>query len=338
MALKGQGDPRWIVAARDDGKNVNNWHWTEADYTSWAKGRLQELLQDIVIDTPKISVKTKECTVNGEVSVNTRKGKTILFYELDVSLKWEGEWKDTVDERKGTIQMPYISEENDDDDFEVKFTVEKDDDIGYKMKEDLKKQIVPILKERVPIMLKELRDNTVSKTNLKLKDAPSAKVLDKVEIPAQTATPIAKQPAPTQSHAVPVVKGTSISMKEKFLCSQEDLFSTLLDSNRVKAYAGADADISPEKGKKFKLFSGYVSGENVEVDRPNKIVQKWRFNTWPEGHFSTVTITFEQKNGKTILNLLHTGVPEDDKEHTEGGWKDNYWRRIKGIFGYGNML
>lgn len=61
----------------------------------------------------------QDCTVNGEVSVNTRKGKTILFYELDVTLKWEGEWKDTVSDRKGTIQMPYISEENDDDDFEV---------------------------------------------------------------------------------------------------------------------------------------------------------------------------------------------------------------------------
>lgn len=91
--------------------------------------------------------------------------------------------------------------------------MDKDDDIGYKIKEELKKQIVPILKERVPTMLKELRDNTVSKTNLQLKQAPSAKVLDKVEIPAQTATPIAKQPAPTQTHAVPVVKSTSVSMK-----------------------------------------------------------------------------------------------------------------------------
>ena len=27
MALKGEGDPRWIVTNRDDGRNVNNWHW-----------------------------------------------------------------------------------------------------------------------------------------------------------------------------------------------------------------------------------------------------------------------------------------------------------------------
>jgi hypothetical protein len=33
MALKGQEDPRWIVANRDDGKNVNNWHW----FDTWCR-------------------------------------------------------------------------------------------------------------------------------------------------------------------------------------------------------------------------------------------------------------------------------------------------------------
>lgn len=28
---------RWIVKERDDGKNVNNWHWSERDLTGWAK-------------------------------------------------------------------------------------------------------------------------------------------------------------------------------------------------------------------------------------------------------------------------------------------------------------
>ena len=27
MAKWGEGDPRWIVEDRTDGKNVNNWHW-----------------------------------------------------------------------------------------------------------------------------------------------------------------------------------------------------------------------------------------------------------------------------------------------------------------------
>jgi len=344
MALKGQGDPRWLVSARDDGKNVNNWHWTESDYTNWAKGRLAELLDGIEIDTSKAHVTTKDTSTTGEVTVNTRKGKTILFYELDVTVKWTGEWKDEVEERKGTIHLPYISEENDDDDFEIKFTTEKDDDIGYKLKEELKKQIVPILRQRVPTMLKELRDNTVSKTNLKLKDAPSAKVLDKEEVFSALKTADKTSTAETKAAASPAtptaskkVSTSSFTTKEKFVCSPEDLYSSILDPNRVRAYAGGDADISPETGKKFRLFGGNVQGENVHLDRPNKIVQKWRFSDWPEGHYSNVEMIIEHKNGKTMLTLTQTGVPEDDRDKTMGGWKDNYFRRIKGIFGFGSL-
>jgi hypothetical protein len=27
MAKWGEGDPRWLVESREDGKNVNGWHW-----------------------------------------------------------------------------------------------------------------------------------------------------------------------------------------------------------------------------------------------------------------------------------------------------------------------
>ena len=30
MAKWGEGDPRWIVEHRDDGKNVGGWHWVSA--------------------------------------------------------------------------------------------------------------------------------------------------------------------------------------------------------------------------------------------------------------------------------------------------------------------
>jgi activator of HSP90 ATPase len=67
------------------------------------------------------------------------------------------------------------------------------------------------------------------------------------------------------------------------------------------------------------------------------LVQKWRFSTWPEDIVSTVTILLEEKDGKTTLNLTHEGIPEDDQEHTEQGWKNNFWLRIRGIFGYGSL-
>ena len=44
MAKWGEGDPRWRVEHREDGRNVNNWHWSEVNKMEWTKQRLGELL------------------------------------------------------------------------------------------------------------------------------------------------------------------------------------------------------------------------------------------------------------------------------------------------------
>lgn len=48
MAKLGEGDDRWIVKERDDGRNCNNWHWSETNLTGWSKERLTALLGGIV--------------------------------------------------------------------------------------------------------------------------------------------------------------------------------------------------------------------------------------------------------------------------------------------------
>ena len=44
MAKVGEGDERWIVKEREDGTNVNGWHWKETNLTGWSQSRLKELL------------------------------------------------------------------------------------------------------------------------------------------------------------------------------------------------------------------------------------------------------------------------------------------------------
>lgn len=330
MALKGQGDPRWIVENREDGTNVNNWHWTERDFTGWARDKLVELLDKYVFESDVITATVNDVNTKGEVTVNTRKQKVIFLYELDVTLKWEGEIKGNAGTTyKGTIQMPYISEENDDDDFEVRVTIEgsggKHDDV----RSELRKISIPILKQKIPAMLQELRELTIEKTKLQPKVQPSAKLDRIVE---------ETSPSPPPKKETQVKSSTGFTSTEKFRCSPRELFECLVDPARVRAYAGGDAIVSREKGGKFKLFGGSVEGENVQVEAPRKLVQKWRFSSWPSGHYSTVTITLEEKDSRTILKLQQEGIPSDDKERTEQGWDYNFWTRIKGIFGFGSML
>jgi len=68
MALIGQGDPRWIVANRDDGTNVNNWHWTEIDFSKWVETRTIELLQGTLLESDKITASLSDVTCKGEVN------------------------------------------------------------------------------------------------------------------------------------------------------------------------------------------------------------------------------------------------------------------------------
>ena len=48
----------------------------------------------------------------------------------------------------------------------------------------------------------------------------------------------------------------------------------------------AKSDVRP--GGAFSMFNGTVSGTYREVTSPNRIVQDWRFNHWPDGMLSKV--------------------------------------------------
>ncbi|EFJ41648.1 hypothetical protein VOLCADRAFT_107607 [Volvox carteri f. nagariensis] len=99
MAKWGEGDPRWLVEHRDDGKNVNGWHWEEKDRKEWTKTRLAELFSGLVLHevedaaegepTRIIVERLKDMT--GDASITTRKGnKRFAVFDLTLALTWEG--------------------------------------------------------------------------------------------------------------------------------------------------------------------------------------------------------------------------------------------------------
>jgi len=90
MALRGQGDKRWIVEDREDGTNVNHWHWNEYDVSNWATKRLKELLSDCscqLVSPWSFRVDSVE-QVNGEATVYVRKGRVKSLCDLEVRGTW----------------------------------------------------------------------------------------------------------------------------------------------------------------------------------------------------------------------------------------------------------
>uniref|UniRef100_A0A8C9KA57 Activator of HSP90 ATPase activity 1 n=1 Tax=Panthera tigris altaica TaxID=74533 RepID=A0A8C9KA57_PANTA len=100
MAKWGEGDPRWIVEERADATNVNNWHWTERDASNWSTDKLKTLFLAVRVQNEEGKCEVTEVNkLDGEASINNRKGKLIFFYEWSIKLNWTG--KSVLGHNKG---------------------------------------------------------------------------------------------------------------------------------------------------------------------------------------------------------------------------------------------
>lgn len=332
MAKFGEGDERWIVKEREDGQNCNNWHWSEKNLTPWSKEQLTQQLVGIVSmeeDSGKGWCKiTALEKMEGEVTVQSRKQKKFPLYELELTLKWEGQLWDAdgavITEAKGKIKIPDLSEETFDD-LEMTVTCDDEKNEMRPLKESMRTLGCKRVREECMKWVKTLRESVASGSDKGL----AAK----------------KPPVEARVNSTYVVSGTESSktqelkIKYSFVPPPPVLYETLLDTDRIRGATASDASMSKEVGGKIMMFSGSVEGENLELkpfnssDGKATIVWKWRFNTWQPGHTSKVTIDLIEKDGGTSLELTQTGVPEEETERTEKGWKGLLFDRLKAMLG-----
>jgi len=328
MAKVGEGDDRWIVKERDDGKNCNNWHWSETDLTGWSEDKLSTAFKGLVVkeDFNGCCKITSLAKMTGNVTVQSRKQKKFPLYELELKLKWEGQlWNDdgkTIVEAKGHISIPDLSEETYDD-LEMTVVCEDESDAKRALKETIRTKGVAKVRECCLAFVKELKENVHKGGEATM---AKKKVEPKERVNAQYVTGSADSK-----------KTASLKVKYDFNPPPHVVYESLLDSNRMRGLTASDCSMSTEAGGKFHMFSGAVEGENIELTPFNGeravIKWKWRFSTWQPGHYSIVTIVLNEKNGATRLELEQTGVPEEERERTEKGWTGMLFDRLKGMLG-----
>ncbi|XP_041524847.1 activator of 90 kDa heat shock protein ATPase homolog 2 isoform X3 [Microtus oregoni] len=287
MAKWGQGDPRWIVEEREDGTNVNNWHWTERDATVWSKGKLRELLVGIAMENEAGRCEISELKqVEGEASCSSRKGKLIFFYEWNIKLSWKGTVKESGAKHKGLIEIPNLSEENDVDDTEVNVSKKKGD--GDILKDLMKTTGTAKVREALGEYLKALK---------------------------------------TEFTAGMILPTKAVTTQE--LTVERTLAENSLQL--VQKFSKSPAVLEAEKGGKFQMFDGNITGEYVELLTNRKIIMKWRCRNWPEEHYATVALNFVPAPGQTELQLDCKGVPVCKEENTKFCWQKQHFEEIKGL-------
>ena len=60
----------------------------------------------------------------------------------------------------------------------------------------------------------------------------------------------------------------------------------------VEAFTQSKAKVEAYKGGVYSILNDQISGEFIEVDRPNRIMLRWRQSTWPEGKIVEISAQF----------------------------------------------
>jgi len=304
MAKYGEGDKRWIVEERADGTNVHNWHWAERDCLEWSRARLSSLLAGLTVLDGEGGLTLRTVALDkfdGEAYVNIRKGKVIPGYELSLTLSWEAEAASEAGAAKvaGAAEVPYLADENADEDPDLRVTVRGDETpLARRARDAFLARGKPLVLEKIREFVAAMAKGGPAKDELESKKTPT-----KGAAPAAApgAAPAAKEqvPAPAPAAKEKKAKGKdkegfkTIEMTEKFYCRAKDIYEILMDENRWKGFTQSNARISREVGGEFSLFDGSITGVNEELQEGKLIAQKWRFGSWPDGLYSSVSFSHD---------------------------------------------
>jgi uncharacterized protein YndB with AHSA1/START domain len=125
----------------------------------------------------------------------------------------------------------------------------------------------------------------------------------------------------------------SFTVSDIIPAPREAVYTAWLDSKQHAAMTGtANAIASNKTGDTFMAHDGYISGKNKELVPHSKIVQSWRtmeFSGSEED--SLIEVSFEDKDGGTLLTLTHSNLPPHGMQY-ESGWKTHYFEPMKVYF------
>lgn len=329
MAKIGENDPRWIVSDRQDGKNVNSWHWEEKDLTAAAHGAIKEIFSSLqLIDEPDLSLRIKEVSdISGDVTVAQRKGKIMCYFEIKMTLKWGG--KVTGDSVDGKLVLPDVEHDNFRDEFEINVSVADNNAASRKAEEWMRANCRPKVRAEIKKYIESLFvQYNVGSMISKVSSSSATTISTGSPAPVAKTAPAAAKPASGSSN--------SYNWSMQWRVPIDELFAILMNEERASIYTRAPAKIDPRTGGSFEFLGGVISGYYAKVEAPTSITMQWRLSSWQTGVFSTVVMVLtKEESAVTKLEFAQAGIPDGEFERVQQGWRVNFFDAIKMVFGFG---
>jgi uncharacterized protein YndB with AHSA1/START domain len=113
------------------------------------------------------------------------------------------------------------------------------------------------------------------------------------------------------------------SVTDLIPASPQDIYDAWLSSSgHEKITGGKAAHISPREGAEFTVWNGYITGRNLKLEPPRRIVQSWRTTKFTAADpDSQIDVLLEPAAGGTMVTVRHTNVPDGHTSYRDGGWQ-----------------
>jgi uncharacterized protein YndB with AHSA1/START domain len=114
----------------------------------------------------------------------------------------------------------------------------------------------------------------------------------------------------------------------------EAIYAAWLDSAGHTAMTGGKrAEASAGVGDRFTAHDGYITGTNLVLEPPRRIVQSWRTTRFTSAdQDSQIEVTLQPVAGGTRITVAHSRVPDGHTGYRDGGWQHNYFDPMKQYF------
>lgn len=116
--------------------------------------------------------------------------------------------------------------------------------------------------------------------------------------------------------------GKIIKKVYKINAPVEQVWNALVDPETIAKWGGQPLKMDANIGSEFQLWNGDIYGKNLEVIPGKLLVQEWFSGDWEKP--SMVKFTLKSESNKTILELEHSDVPDDEFDDVDEGWDIYY--------------
>ena len=296
----------------------------EKDCTNWAHERIRTMFTTCPNLPTEFSI-TKVTKIEGDVSVNQRKGRVKQLFDLEINF----EYKLATGETGTGFVSEFTADYEDSTDLCLKLSPkieakEQHNAIG-KLVEEFKKELYEVHGKPLLLEAGDSENNPVDPSDSRSEPKGSS---DKNIANSKAEDVIVSAPASVKASIYSTVEDDVT-----FPCPPEQLYLMLTDSERIRSWSRAPVTpqiLLPQAA--FTLFDGNICGKFLTLKPPTQIEMEWKLKSWAKA--SNVSIEIKDSgSGGASLKIKQTGVPSGEADTIKNNWHNYYWNPIKRVFG-----